>query len=116
MSKKGAKIPKHVKIGAVSYTVKQVEDLKRDFDDGHGMRWLYGYVSNQHVFIEVEKRQSRVSQRVALLHEIMHAILHKSGHYDVDETVEERLVQCLSFGVFELIKDNPDLKAWLFDS
>ena len=78
-----------------------------------------GYLGRTHKrkqVIQIEPTQGAGSRRDTLLHESLHALLHESGGtklLDVDDDAEERLIRLLSPWLLMLLRDNPDLVAFL---
>ena len=104
------KIPDSLQIGNSIYKVKMVSDLKSEPDENGETTGYYGVVSHTGLTIRIEQDMEYYTQVVALLHEAMHGIVHRAGHsVDIDGVIEERLVQCLSYGVVALMRDNPEL-------
>lgn len=99
---------KQVKIGAVTYDVAFVDNLVSLRDDGT-YKDLHGTVSYTTCMIKIEAEQDRQVQEATVLHEAIHAILHNAGQDEHDEN----LVVALGFGLHALLKENPDLVAWL---
>jgi len=54
---------------------------------------------------------SEDNKRTTLIHECIHMILECAG---IDEHKEE-VVDSIAYGFFALIKDNPELKKYLFE-
>lgn len=95
-------------IGGVTYDVSFVEGLK-DFRDDNTFRNLHGDIGYGSTDIRIESRQSEQIQRVTLLHEAIHAILHQAGHDDHPEA----MVIALGFGLYDLLRNNEGLLEWL---
>ncbi len=99
---------KSVKIGAVTYDVAFVDNLVTLRDD-NTYKSLHGSVNYTSCTIKVESDQDEQVKAATVLHEAIHAILHNAGHDDHDENQ----VIALGFGLYALLKDNPDLVTWL---
>lgn len=97
-----------LKIGAATYVVEFVDGLK-DFSDDGTFRSLHGDIDYAAQELRVKEDQAEDAQRVTVLHEAVHAILHAAGQGEHDEA----LVVALGYGLYALLKDNPVLVAWL---
>jgi len=95
-----------VKIGVIDYAVSTVTDLKRKEDGA----MLYGYINHLDQKIDVEEKMSITMQQIALIHEVLHGIVHQSGVISDDE---EQFVIAISHGIYALLKQNPDLVRYL---
>lgn len=91
-----------VKIGSLDYGVNLVSDLKRPEDD----HMLYGYITHLQQRIDVEEKMTVPMQKISLLHETLHGIIHQSG---IIEDAEENLVIAMSHGLYALLRNNPEL-------
>lgn len=97
-------LPKTVRIGAVGYTVKVMDDLHKVDDDGRKM-WLHGHIRLADSELRVANDQSADIKVVTLWHEILHGILYNAGQSEQPEP----LIEAFSFGIVQLLRDNPDL-------
>lgn len=98
-------IPKRVRIGGIDYTIKHVPRLVSD--DGDLCNGLFD--SNRSVIelnSENELSQGRIEQ--VLIHEILHGIVFTTGLNLEDEEIT---VNVLAKGLYQVIKDNPNLFA-----
>ena len=98
-------IPKRVRIGGIDYTIKHVPRLvSADGDLCNGL-----FDSNRSVIelnSENELSQGRIEQ--VLIHEILHGIVFTTGLNLEDEEIT---VNVLAKGLYQVIKDNPQLFA-----
>lgn len=97
-------IPDVVRVGSIDWDVTVNPDAK-----------LYGKTRHKATQI-VLCPQSPASMRDSLLHEVMHAVFWGAGGeklLDLDKDAEERLVRLLSPWLLSLIRDNPELIAFL---
>jgi hypothetical protein len=62
--------------------------------------------------ISVEKDVSQQIVPEVLMHECIHGILEQGGHRDHPEP----LVECLGYGLVALLRQNPDLVAFILGS
>jgi len=93
------KIPNNVKIGWRNYTVKMVEE-RRD-ETGQVLDGEIDFVNH---IIYVDKTQDSDEQIIAFLHEVVHGIFNAQCHSDWRDN--EDLVEGISEGLFQLMKDN----------
>lgn len=91
------KIPKKIKVGGITYKVKQVNKLCDD-------EMTHGYQDQAGEIIQLKKSLSEGYKEKVLMHEIVHAIFDFLM-WDHDEKKVERLAQAL----YMLIKDNPEM-------
>lgn len=91
-------IPDKVKIGYKDYAVKTIGQL----DDG--VRELYGSVDYDNELIRLCNRYSVNQQKCALIHEIIHAI---DDMYHIG--LSEKQVVKFAKGLYQVIKDNPEM-------
>ena len=106
----GANLPKVLHIGAATYDVKP---KGRHFD-------LLGETDDNNTVIKIRtKNQSIACQRDTLLHEAMHAIFWCSGmknNEGFSSDAEERIIRVLAPWLLALLRDNPDLLAFLLEN
>ena len=95
------KIPKTVKVGAHTYTIKEVDNL-----DG-----VMGMQENIKLKIQIDKDLPQSQKEETFFHECLHGILDISGiNRDMGTTEEEKLVQAIGHGFYQLLIDNNLLK------
>lgn len=102
------KLPKVVYIGPFDYAVKQKKRLDTPM--------LLGETKNEITTILIREAQSACSKRDTLLHEVLHAVLFSSGlltALPLSHDDEERLVVTISPWLHQLLRDNPELIAYL---
>lgn len=92
--------PLTIKIGPVTYRVKEVTGLH---DRGQE---LLGQIDYSQETIELRTEQGPTAKRVTLWHEIFHGILANAGLSDHDE----RLIDALAYGLVSVLVDNPKLR------
>lgn len=92
-----------VKIGPMTYEIKLVERLLGDND----VR-LDGMISHDHQTIEIDSGLALAVQRQTLWHEIIHGILTQAGRCG---EVQDGTVDAIAYGIFGVIKDNPEMGA-----
>lgn len=97
-------IPNTVKIAGCVYTVEREE---RAFVNGSNV------VDGTHSFFEqkikVVCEGTKDYQSVIFLHEVMHGIIENYCPNIVSVTDEEKLVEQISKGLFQVITDNPEI-------
>lgn len=73
-----------------------------------------GTVQVSEQLIVIRAGQAPHSQRDAVLHEVIHALMAMTGHDEIAEQDEiERLVGALAVGLLAVLRQNPDATAWL---
>ena len=97
--------PVAVKIGALVYAVEYIERLV-SVDKGTK---LNGNILYNPCLIRVEAESDEQIQAVTVLHEILHGILMQAGR---DEH-EEKDVEVLAYGLFDVLRSNPTLLEWV---
>lgn len=97
------KVPKKIKIGGFQWRVIESKDISIE-----GNCFGSTHTDTQKIFLEPGIPEQKRSQ--TLLHEIMHAIFWTSGlekiHTGSHRLTEEELVNSLSMGLFQVIRDN----------
>lgn len=96
--------PKHVVVGPHRYKVVMVPDGV--LVDGGAA----GQCSRSVLVIAVDQGQKRSLIAETLLHELTHALLAAT---DLSDEEEERVARVLGPGLLMLLRDNPDLVAYL---
>jgi hypothetical protein len=96
------KLPSKVQIGCVGYTVRLLDDLHKVNEDGQKV-WLHGHILHADAEIRVANDQSDDVKLVTLWHECLHGILQNAGQHEQPEP----LIEALSAGLVQLIRDNP---------
>jgi hypothetical protein len=85
-----------VRIGPFDYAVKFIEGL-----ESHDKRKLDGHISHHQTSITIEAAMTNQARTQVLWHEVLHGI---ANHANLDLTEDE--VDVLSFGVYQVLKDN----------
>ena len=97
------KIPKTVKIGWRNYTVKFIDE-RRD-EKGN---LLDGEIDLTNHFIYIDETIANEEEKmIVFLHEVVHGIFHNQRHNKYGNN--EELVEAISEGLFQLVRDNPNL-------
>ena len=92
-------IPESIRIGGVEYAVTYEPFLSMDG------RELCGMIDYQQNVISLSENvgMSHERQCLTLWHEIMHGVLN---HFDLDLEDEERVVEIVARGVYQVLQDN----------
>ena len=96
------KVPKRVKVGAMTYDVNKV---KRPVT--LGSKVCYGTISYDELIIELDDRYPEQKLHRTFLHELLHAIAVDRG-IELGEQ-EEEIVDAFAIGLYALIVDNPQI-------
>ena len=96
-----------VKIGAIDYAVTFVDDLK----DERGK--LDGCIKYHQAEINIEADMNDQAKVQSLLHEIVHALDMQYG-LGLRETAKDSPVDRLAFGIYQVMRDNPELIAVIY--
>lgn len=94
------KIPEKVKVGPFDYKV--ILEEKPFVDGNNALDGIHMYDKN---IIKVAKSGSQDYQNQVFLHELMHAIIAVYA----DNSQNEHLVEQISKGLYQVIKDHPDI-------
>jgi hypothetical protein len=89
-----------LKIGAIRYKVAYVPSLQ---DDG---RPLDGQINHDSAEIHIEANMNQQVKVQTLLHEIIHGIEVQAGRR---RELKEPMVDALAFGIYQVMRDNPEL-------
>jgi Zn-dependent peptidase ImmA (M78 family) len=99
-------LPDSVRVGAATYTFK-----RRKMDA------LYGQTHHRKAVINLNTKQADTQLRDTVLHEILHVIFNQAGMASILDTWthehEEMMTRLLAPWVLSVIRDNPDLLAFL---
>lgn len=88
-----------IKIGPLTYQVKEVEDLRGDAGQS-----LFGSVSYGAQVIKIDSGACADRKQAILWHEVLHAILDHAGQGDA---VTEEAIVALGFGIAQVLAENP---------
>lgn len=89
----------HVKVGALRFGCSEIDDLR------DGDQKLNGWIKCNDLQVLVDRDLADDVKVVTVWHEILHGLIEQAGFDDHDE----RLITALSFGLHQVLKDNPDL-------
>jgi hypothetical protein len=91
-------IPENIKVGYKDYKVVKVNNL----DDGTNL--LFGEVTYVDEVIKLANKYPENQMKLTLIHELVHAVDDMLGI----DLKEEQVVK-LGTGLYQVIKDNPDM-------
>lgn len=97
------KIPKTIKIGGFIWQIKQDEAIANDGD-------TFGSCQYRKQILNITPNETQQKREQCLIHEILHAIIWQTGHKFEKYNDEDALVQALSMGIHQILKDNKLLK------
>jgi hypothetical protein len=105
--------PASVRVGPYRYKVvvsaERIKELEKESNSE-----LYGITTHGHLEIALQPDVADLILRETLLHEVLHAVLYNTGLSDrMSDKAEEHLIRGLSPALFALLRDNPDLVAYL---
>lgn len=108
-------LPQYVKIGHITYTVQPAEPtLGVDKTDIGTWNRYCGEIVYAECMILIKDEQHEQSKRATLMHEAVHGVLWNAGQYDAN--ANEGLVNALAYGLVALLRDNPELVAYLTEA
>lgn len=99
-------MPDTIKIGPVTYKVLVIDDLHKIDDEGRKV-WLHGHILQADAEIRVANDQADDVKVITVWHEVIHGILYNAGQKEHPEG----LIEAISAGLVQLIRDNPALIA-----
>lgn len=117
MSDELSPIPTHIRVGPYRYTVyrdsARMADIRNESDVAHRV----GQVSFQKLEIDIDPKLAHDRQVSTILHEVLHACWQFANLDNfTDEKVDsEQIISGLERGVLCVLRDNPDLVAYLTD-
>lgn len=100
------KIPKTLKIGGFMWKIHQNQHVSNE-----GNSFGSTHTRHQNIFIEPSETQQKKEH--TLLHEVMHALWWQTGlssRYKEDKKIEEEVIDAISSGLYQVLKDNKMLK------
>lgn len=95
--------PAAVRILGKRYTIEWCNP--RDIGDD------YGECRSHECAIKVSTEQAEIQQRDTLLHEICHGV-----DFEMDTKLTERATRLMATGLLGVLRDNPELVAYLIDA
>ncbi len=97
-----------IKIGPIKYDVEWVKDLTSHDEERREVD-LNGHILMDKCLIKVNSDLPHQRARITLLHEVLHGILFNADWPEHDE----RLISVLATGLVGVLRENPDLIAYL---
>ena len=101
--------PAAIKVGPFVYRVKDWDQRAANNSEAWGMCDKATHT------ILLDQSMGPQKMREVLLHEINHAIYNAVGLNIHDEISEERIVLAMTYQQLAVMRDNPDLVAWLME-
>lgn len=94
-------IPERIKIGGFDWSIKSDANVTYEGQ-------IHGSTHNQTQTIFLDQDGTQQKREQTLLHEIMHAIWWQSGLVKrfTDHKMEEEVIDALSNGLYQVLKDN----------
>ncbi len=99
-----------VRIGGITHTIKMVPDLHSVGENGV-KKSFYGQIEYKTSTIQLESEASLDQQKSTLIHEMLHGILAQAG----DESEIEKQIVILGYGLYQVLRDNPQLVALIIE-
>lgn len=98
------RIPEKVRIGGIDYSILSVPNLR------DGEKLLYGHILYDTSEIHLSETDAKEHQRrcVVLWHEMLHGIA-RHAELDFSTAGEETIITVLARGIYQVLKDNPDM-------
>lgn len=117
MSDELSPIPNHIRVGPYRYTVyrdgSRMSDIRNDCGEGNRV----GQIHFQKLEIDIDPKLAHDRQVSAVFHETLHAAWHFASlhNYEEGKITEEQVVCGLERAILCVLRDNPDLVAYLTD-
>lgn len=96
-------LPQKIRVG--------YQDIIVTEEEGNMVEGLGVYHTEKHT-ITLKKKQTRTEKSNTMLHEVLHAVWHTQG-LRTEDGAEERVINSLTNGLHQVLRDNPALVAWL---
>ncbi len=104
------KPPRKIKVQSHDYTIEVVKDLEVGPD-------AWGACHRKFLRIQLDKELAPSLMKDVLFHELGHGVYYSSGlTFLVPEKHEEHIVQHMTAGLLQVLRDNPKLREYLFDN
>lgn len=104
-------MPTAIRVGPLVYEVS-ADSLAHLLVEHAAGKALLGETNHQALTIMVSPNMAPLATQSTLLHEVLHAVIATAA-FPIDSDDEERLVRVLEAPLFALIRDNPELLAYL---
>lgn len=95
--------PDEIRVGSLTYAVELVHDLQEEGDKCNGLTEV-----DEHLIQLNNAMRGHETKRVVLLHELMHVLEDFAG-----ASLKETQIDSFAKSLYSLIRDNPELMAWL---
>lgn len=105
-------MPETVQVGPIRFRVSTDLDELRDAEERMNCG-LDGVTSPHLGLIQVNPRHVPDYQRSTVVHEVIHAVLKVCAGAQLPDEIEEAVCRHLEGGLLGVLRDNPDLVAWL---
>lgn len=93
-----------IKIGGLDYEL--IEEYNLCAEDG--TKRLNGHIIYDKCQIKVDQNLNQQVKAVTVWHEVLHGILTQAGVEEHDE----KLIEILSYGIVQVLRDNPELSEY----
>ena len=100
-------IPEKVKIAGMDWTIEEDRE-----ETEHGR--YFGTTRHSTCSIYVDPKVSKSRKQQTVCHEILHAL--SAELLDTKGELTEAQVQAVGAGLYQVMRDNPGLVAWLMES
>ncbi len=101
-------MPESLRIGPFDYTVVEKPELECEKSGN------IGHLDSGAFEIGVALHVPPQRQAEVMLHEVFHGVFRGFG-FDLDHDLEEKLVTLLAQGMLQVMRDNPEMIAWIYD-
>ena len=105
--------PSQIQVGSLSFEINWSKDAINRLIVEANKPDAWGYVDYNTLLIHIDGEQPVQRQRNTLMHEVLHCIWHETGLDDVEEATEEYLIGSLTGRLVGVLRDNPELVAYL---
>lgn len=104
---KQVQLPPFIRVGYQDFVVTRSKDATHT-DRAHG------YTRKDDAHIHINIHSNKVNNANTLLHEVLHAVVYTQG-MDLSDDMEETVVNALSNGLTQVIRDNPQFIHYILD-
>ena len=99
--------PESIRVGAFEYAVVTISELESLQQNN------IGYLNTNDFTIGIAEHIADPRRAEVVLHETFHAIFRGFG-FELDHELEEKLVTLLGQGMLQVMRDNPQMVAWVY--
>ena len=100
-------IPETIKIGCITYTVALIK--KKQLGD------YWGRLDKIKQVVEILHSLAPQRKAETLFHEVLHGAYELAGLNHIEEPSEEQVVNGLSYQLVQILRDNPNLVAYVLE-